>query len=146
MKPGVLLDTGPVVAVLSESDAHHAVCVAALKNLPARMLTCWPVITEAAWLLRSRPAAIQALLRLVREGVYVPAEPQASDAAAIAMIMHRYRSAGAQLADACLVHLADCERIDTVFTLDRRHFSVYRTRAGRPLRIVPDLETTAADP
>ena len=44
----------------------------------------------------------------------------------IAAFMNRYASIGAQLADASLVYLAERENIDTVFTLDRRDFSVYR--------------------
>jgi predicted nucleic acid-binding protein len=53
--------------------------------------------------------------------------------------LFRYRSLGAQLADAALVCLAEREGIDTVFTLDRRDFSVYRLQSGRPLRILPEV-------
>jgi predicted nucleic acid-binding protein len=48
-----------------------------------------------------------------------------------------YRKMGAQIADGALVYLADREGIDTVFTLDRRHFLVYRLGNGRSLRILP---------
>jgi hypothetical protein len=44
---------------------------------------------------------------------------------------------GAHLADGALVYLAHREGIDTVFTLDRRDFSVYRLGDGRSLRVVP---------
>jgi predicted nucleic acid-binding protein len=52
--------------------------------------------------------------------------------------MERYATLGAQLADATLMFLAERERIDTVFTLDRRDFTVYRTTDGRALALVPD--------
>ncbi len=51
--------------------------------------------------------------------------------------MDRYRSIGAQLADAAVVHIADREKVDAVFTLDVRDFSVYRTAKGQPLPILP---------
>jgi len=49
----------------------------------------------------------------------------------------------AQVADGALVYLAEREGIDTVFTLDRRDFSVYRLRNGRGLRILPGGEPRA---
>jgi predicted nucleic acid-binding protein len=52
--------------------------------------------------------------------------------------MERYASLGAQLADAALMYIAEREGIDTVFTLDRRDFSVYRTTAGRVLTLLPE--------
>ncbi len=51
--------------------------------------------------------------------------------------MDRYASLGAQLADAALMYIAEREGINTVFTLDRRDFSVYRTTDGRALSILP---------
>ena len=42
-----------------------------------------------------------------------------------------------QLADATLVYLADRDGIDTIFTLDQRDFSVYRSARRRPFRIIP---------
>jgi len=54
--------------------------------------------------------------------------------------MEQYENLDPQLADACLVYLAHRENIDTVFTLDRRDFSVYRTSRKRPFQIVPYLQ------
>ncbi len=59
------------------------------------------------------------------------------DAAAIAAVMKRYRKLKPQLADAALVHLAQRENIDTVFTLDQRDFRVYRTQSNRALKLLP---------
>jgi predicted nucleic acid-binding protein len=51
--------------------------------------------------------------------------------------MKTYQHIQPQLADAALVYLADREGIDTIFTLDRRDFFVYRSLGKRPFRIVP---------
>jgi len=51
--------------------------------------------------------------------------------------MAQYENLDPELADACLVYLAHRENIDTVFTLDRRDFSVYRTSVRKPFHLVP---------
>jgi predicted nucleic acid-binding protein len=55
----------------------------------------------------------------------------------IATFMRRYRRFKPQLADAALIHLAERENLDVIFTLDRRDFSVYRLSSGRSLQILP---------
>jgi predicted nucleic acid-binding protein len=61
----------------------------------------------------------------------------AADARPIAAIMKKYCDVRIQLADAALVHLAVRDGVDTVFTLDRRDFSVYRLPMGRAFRVIP---------
>ena len=138
----VLVDTGPLVAILSAADAHHADCVDALHQLPGPLFSCWPVITEAVWLLRAQPHAVQRLLRScsleTTAGSFLEVLALAGEeAGAIADVMNKYADLRPQLADAALVYLAQRERIDTIFTLDRRDFGVYRSVSKRPFRIVP---------
>jgi uncharacterized protein len=133
----VLVDTGPLVAILSRADHHHESCVDALQHLPGPLLSCWPVITEAAWLLRRYPQAVQRLLGSV-DGGFIELLPLAgADAKAISQIMQRFASIRPQLADAALVHLAAREDIDTIFTLDERDFSVYRSGRKGAFKVLP---------
>ena len=97
-------------------------------------------MTEAAWLLRFWPESVDRLLAsCTREGGgFLNILPLSGDEApAISGWMKRYEDIRPQLADAALVYLAERERIDTIFTLDRRDFSVYRSRQNRPFRLVP---------
>jgi predicted nucleic acid-binding protein len=133
----VLVDTGPLVAILSSADQHHEICVETLRHLPGPLFSCWPVMTEAAWLLRAYPRAVQQLLRSADNGFLELLPLAGEEGKAIADVMKTYEDIQPQLADAALVHLADREGIDTIFTLDRRDFSVYRSAGKRPFRILP---------
>ena len=64
----VLVDTGPLVAIMSRADQHHKTCLEALHDLPGPLFSCWPVITEAAWLLRRRPGVVRQLLDSISAG------------------------------------------------------------------------------
>jgi predicted nucleic acid-binding protein len=137
MSERAVVDTGPLVAIVRDREEAHDRCVAALKTLRPPLLTCWPVLTEAAWLLRAEPGGMRALGGLVRCGAVALVELDGHALAWILDYMDRYASVGAQLADAALMLIAEREGIDTVFTLDRRDFSVYRTTGGRALAILP---------
>jgi predicted nucleic acid-binding protein len=98
------------------------------------------VITEAAWLLRKSPRAVQQLLRSI-DGGFLELLPLAgAESEAIATLMKRYEDVHPQLADIALVYLANRERIDTIFTLDRRDFSIYRSGRRSTFRIIPKTE------
>jgi uncharacterized protein len=95
------------------------------------------VVTEVAWLLREYPRAIARLLSSFDGRPFKLAALDAADLSGIAAVLNRYRDLGIQLADASLVHLANREAIETVFTLDRRDFDVLRLARGKRFRVVP---------
>jgi predicted nucleic acid-binding protein len=133
----VLVDTGPIVAILSESDQHHEACVEQLHHVRAPLLTCWPVITEAAWLLRAYPRAIRKLLSSFQGRPFEILALGEPDLPGIAAILARCQALRLQLADASLLHLANREGIEIMFTLDRRDFGVLRMAHGRRLGVIP---------
>ncbi len=136
----ILTDTGPLVAILSRQDEHHSACVNALRDMPGPLLSCWPVITEAAWLLRKSPQAVQQLLLSI-DGSFLELLPlSGAEAEAIAALMKRYDDIHPQLADVALVYLANREKIETIFTLDQRDFSIYRSGRRSTFRIVPEMQ------
>ncbi len=134
----VLVDPGPPVALFSVKDNAHPQCSDVMEALPSAPLTCWPVVTEAAWLLRRRQDWVDALLRAVEQGFVELCVLDANDVSEIRGLLTRFESLNPQLADACLVHLAEREGIDTIFTLDRRDFSVYRSKRGKAFRLLPE--------
>ena len=139
MAKRAVADTGALVAILRKREKAHRKCVAALKALRPPLLTCWPVLTEAAWLLRDEPGGMKALGGLIQSGSVRLVELDESALHWIIAFLERYASAGAQMADAAVMYIAERKGIDTVFTLDRRDFSVYRTTDGGALEIVPEV-------
>jgi predicted nucleic acid-binding protein len=112
-------------------------CVEAAKRLHGPFFTSWTVITEAAYLLKDRPDAVSKLLDRVRSLKLRLLQLSADDIDGVDGILKRYADQGLDLADATLMYLADREGLESVFTVDRRHFSVYRTRQGRSLSLHP---------
>ncbi len=135
MRPPVLLDTGPLVALLNRREKLHARVKAVLPQLPVPLLTVEPVLTEAMYLLRGVPKGARAVLAMVRNGllrVPLALEPHARELDAL---MSRYASVPMSIADACLVHLVGQMPDAAVFTLDS-DFLVYRVRKNRPIQLV----------
>ncbi len=128
----------PLVAIVRTREKSHEECIAALKTIRPPLLTCWPVLTEAAWLLRKEPGGIQAIGGLIESGLLKLASVDEAGLAWIITFMERYASMNAQMADAALMYIAERDGINTVFTLDRRDFSIYRTTDGRALTVVPE--------
>jgi predicted nucleic acid-binding protein len=133
----VLVDTGPLVAIMSHSDQHHETCLEALHDLPGPLFSCWPVVTEAAWLLRRHPGVVRQLLDSISTGFLELLPVQSAEAAEIGKLIEKYRNIRPQLADAALVYLAERDGFDVIFTLDRRDFSVYQAGRKRAFRIIP---------
>jgi predicted nucleic acid-binding protein len=133
----ILVDAGPLVALATPEDEHHQQCVEAMRNLPLPFLTTWPVVAEAAWLVTRPSDFMQSVANSCSSRFLEIRHLDVGSIAWIADFMHRYENIRAQLADASLFYLAEHAKIDTIFTLDRRDFSIYRTRKKRALNIIP---------
>ncbi len=122
----ILVDAGPLVAILNSNDQDHARCIEALKAIRAPLATTWPPLTEAMYLLSFSPAAQDALLQMVERRTLLLLNISAPDLPRIRALIKKYRNLPMDFADATLVRVAEREGIRRVFTLDRRHFGVYR--------------------
>ncbi|MFH1110070.1 MAG: PIN domain-containing protein [Planctomycetota bacterium] len=134
----VVVDTGPLVAILRERDEHHNRCVAALNDAARPLLTCWPVVTEAAWLLRNQAGGVRSLFQILASDAVEVVELDDKAVSWMARFLERYSSLQAQVPDAAVMYLAERHGTDAVFTLDRRDFSVYRLSNGKPLQLLPE--------
>lgn len=133
-----LTDAGPLVALLDQDEPDHAKCVAQLPLLRAPMLTTWPALTEAMYLVGEGLGwrGQEALWRILRRGDLRLAETGASTVDRMERLMSKYRGVPMDLADASLVAVAEERRLAKVFTLDR-DFRIYRLLGRRSFVLVP---------
>ncbi len=137
---GVLVDAGPLVAVLDESEGDHQRCVSVLKRLSDPMITTWPVVTEAMALLgqTQNPLDSQdALLDMLDRQIVLVVELRREDVPRLRALIRKYRDLPMDLADATLVRVAERDAVRQVFTLDRRDFQVYKLGRRETLTIIP---------
>jgi len=133
----ILIDTGPLVAIFNARDEQHEACVKTIASLKPPLWTCWPVITEATYMLEEVPGAITKLFAGFNDNIFKLHRIDDDSLIWIQIFMQKYTSINAQLADATLCYLAERENIRTIFTLDRRDFGIYRLKGDRRLKIIP---------
>jgi predicted nucleic acid-binding protein len=133
----ILCDAGPLVALLHASDTHHETCREAFRSLSEPLVTVWPAFTEAMYLLGFSWQAQDALWAFVERGALGFLPLAVEDASRMRELMQKYRDLPMDLADAALVRVAERERLARIFTLDRRHFSVYRPQGLGGFELLP---------
>ena len=102
-----LIDTGPLVSFLAAGLRHHLWACEQWKFFRPPMLTCEPVLTEAAFLLKREGQSADTFFELLERGVIRIALDIQEERADLRALMHRYRNRPMSLADACLVRLSE---------------------------------------
>jgi uncharacterized protein len=136
----LVVDAGPLVAAAATADRNHERCVDVLANAARPLIVPSLVVTEVAYFLADRIGhpAEQAFARSLRDGELLVEPVEPFDWARISELLHQYQDLPLGIVDASVV--AACERlgIETLATLDRRHFSVVRPRHCGALALLPD--------
>jgi uncharacterized protein len=133
----ILVDAGPLVAILHADDDHHDECVASLRRMREPLGTVWPAVTEAMYLLGFSHTAQDALFEMIERGAPKLLSLDEPDLARVRELKHKYRDLPMDLADAALVRVAERERIRKIFTLDRRDFRTYRAMKIGQFTLLP---------
>lgn len=125
----VIVDTGPLVALLNSRDLYHEWARDTLGTLKPPLSTCEAVLAEAAYLVRRLSGGPQAVLDLIARGVIQVDFRVDGELLALGTLLTKYASVPMSLADACLVRMTEIGPRSEVLTLDA-DFRVYR-RSGR---------------
>ncbi len=134
----ILVDAGPLIALLDRDDRDHKRCADALAGLSGPLMTTWPALTEAIYLLGDRTGwtGQELLWRLVLRGDLVVARLDDSSVKRSRDLMKKYRDTPMDLADATLVALAESRGLSRIFTLDS-HFRIYKIKGRKAFEVVP---------
>ena len=133
---GVLVDAGPFVALIDRQDAHHARCVEALREIRDPLVTVWPALVEAMYLLDTWPEQAT-LWSMIQAGPISIAPLGDDDVPRLRELMAKYRDLPMDLADAALVHVAERDGYRRVLTIDGRDFETYRVAGRERLTLMP---------
>jgi uncharacterized protein len=65
----VIVDTGPLVALLNRRDHHHAWASKIMDTIEPPIFTCDAVLSEACFLLQNTDGGADAVMALVERGI-----------------------------------------------------------------------------
>lgn len=121
----VVVDTGPLVALLNRRDRHHAWVRKVLDTVEPPIFTCEAVVSEACFLLGRLAGGEDALLELLANRVVTIDFRLHTEIETVRELMRRFATVPMSLADACLVRMSELDVQTTIVTLDG-DFRVYR--------------------
>ena len=126
-----LVDAGPLVALMNQSDQWHRWAAVAINSLGDTVHTTETVLAEVAWHLRLRRPTIAGLLEAMENGT-IRVHPILPDQTTrIKELMLKYDRM--DLADATLVALSEQYPRAKLLTIDEKDFTIYRRRDGHPV-------------
>jgi predicted nucleic acid-binding protein len=135
----LIVDAGPLYAAAATRDKHHRRSVELLASASRPLLVPALVLTEVSYLLGDRisPRAELVLARALAAGE-LSVEPVAdADWERIGDLMEQYLDLPLGIVDASVVALAERHGLDTIATLDHRHFATVKPRHVAGFTLVP---------
>jgi len=134
--PGVLLDTGPLVALLSKQDSAHGRAHKSFSECLPPFRCCEAVVAEACFLMKkvhSRgPAEV---IALARKGVFEISISLGNEWTNIETLLQKYASRPVSLADACLIRCAEIHQEPRILTFDS-DFEIYRWSRNKKFQLI----------
>ena len=137
MNPGgILLDTGPLVALLSRNDANHDRARRIFAGCAPPFRSCEAVVAEACFLMRKvHTAGPASVVALGVRGVYSIAISAEGHWTNIEALLKKYSDRPISFADACLIRCAEIHQEARILTYDG-DFSVYKWARNRRFELV----------
>lgn len=130
-----ILDTGPLVAFANAADEHHRWAREVLNALGEAPVTCEIVLAEACYLLGSSQRAVDLVLALPGQGRVIIEPVLAHEAGSVRTAVAKYWPA-MDVADGCVLRLAERFPRAKVITTDVRDFRVYRRNRSEPITLI----------
>lgn len=135
----LILDAGPLVALLDRRDRHHAACRELIEATNEVRVIPAPVLVEVDYWIHERMHAgiLKAFLEDIVAGVYQIEDLRAEDYVRVREICDRYADADVGFVDAAVLAIVERLNEPKLATLDRRHFGALRPRHVDALTLLP---------
>jgi uncharacterized protein len=134
----LILDTGPLVALVDRSDPDHDRCRELINAATeVRILPVYALV-EIEYQLRPWHGGFAGLMRDVDAGNLEVHLPDPTELARATALVEEYADLPLGLVDATVLACVERLREPKLATLDRRHFSVVRPKHVAHLQLVPE--------
>jgi predicted nucleic acid-binding protein len=133
----LIVDTGPLVALLDASDPDHLRCDALLQQAVEPRVVPVCVLVEVEYMLRPWTDAFPALMADFDSGGFELLDLPVRWLLRAGELVERYRDLPLGLVDATVIAATEMLGEPKVATLDHRHFSVVRPAHVEALAILP---------
>jgi len=133
----LIVDTGPLVALLDATDPEHARCEELLQQSGEPRVVPVCVLVEVEYLVRPWPSAFPALLREFDGGGLELLDLPVRWLLRAGELVDRYRDLPLGLVDATVIAATEMLGETKLATLDRRHFTVVKPAHTEALTILP---------
>jgi len=118
VRGNVILDTGPLVAIIHGDDQYHAWSTEQVAEIAPPLLTCEAVLSEAYFLLKGVPNGRPSLISLILSGMVQLRFSLTGEIEPVTKLLHRYDNVPMSFADACLVRMSEQISGATLLTTD----------------------------
>ena len=125
------------MAFFDASDDFHKSCVELLKGVNEPLITTWPVLTEAFYLLGFSWKAQDNLWEFIMRGGVEVLSMDDKQQIRCRQLMEKYADLPMDLADGTLVVLAESKKVKKVFTLDHKDFQIYKPARIKNFTLLP---------
>ena len=136
----LILDTGPLYALLDRNDHQHAQCRELIRSTAEPRIIPSPVLVELDHLISTRlhQGILLGLLEDIAAGAYAVENLELADYPRVRFLCEQYADSDIGFVDASV--LAIVERLDEpkLATLDHRHFRMLRPRHVNALQLLPE--------
>lgn len=134
----LIVDTGPLVALLDATDPDHERCEELLQGTDEPRVVPVCVLVEVEYMVRPWPGAFRALVADFDSGALDLLDLPLRWLARAGELLDRYRELPLGLVDATVIAATEMLEEPKLATLDHRHFSVVQPEHVSGLTLLPE--------
>lgn len=136
----LILDTGPIIALLNAGDRDHERCRALLEDTDEELVIPAPVLVEVDYWCRKLLDldAFKVLVEDIAAGAYRYFQLEEQSLLRVMELEHTYRDLNLGFVDAALIATCELFDEDRLVTLDRRDVATVRPGHRPFLHLLPD--------